>query len=62
MKLAKVLGFMEVPKLVIAFLPEKLEEELYEKEKKFQIHKEEEIEQTRFKIVWRGDKYQIQVN
>jgi hypothetical protein len=59
--LSKVLGFKEVPEFVIAFLPEKLEDELYEQEKKFQNRKEEEIEQTKFKIVWRGEKYQIQV-
>jgi hypothetical protein len=59
--LAKVLGLKEVPQFVIAFLPEELEDELYEKEKKFQNRKEEEIEQTKFKIIWRDEKYQIQV-
>jgi hypothetical protein len=59
--LAKVLGFKEVPRLVIAFFSEKLEEELHEKEIKFQNRKEEEIEQTKFKIIRRNDRFQIEV-
>jgi hypothetical protein len=59
--LSKVLGLNKAPEFIIAFLPEKFEEELYEKEKKFQNRKEEEIDQTKFKIVWKDGKYEVQV-
>jgi hypothetical protein len=59
--LSKVLGLNKPPEFIIAFLPAKFEEELYEKEKKFQNRKEEEIDRTKFKIVWKDGKYEVQV-
>jgi hypothetical protein len=50
-----------VPDHVVAFFPEKLEKELLAKELKFAGRKEEEIFETRFKVVKKGDKYEVEV-
>jgi hypothetical protein len=53
--LAKALQLKDTPRFIVAFFPEKLEKELLAKELKFQGKKVHEIEETRFRVVPRGD-------
>ncbi len=59
--LAKALQLKAVPKHIICFFPEKLEKELLDKELKYQKRKEDEIAETRFKVIRREGKYDVEV-
>jgi hypothetical protein len=60
-RLAKALQLKETPKHVVAFFPEKLEKDLLEKERKFDGRKEDEIQETRFKVVAKGKSFDVVV-
>lgn len=55
--LARALGLKNEPAHIVAFFPEELEKELLQKELKFKGLKEDQITQTRFRVMKRGDKY-----
>ena len=59
--LAKALGLTTTPDHIVSFFPEKLEKELLEKELKFAGRKENDIYETRFKVVKKGEKYEVEV-
>ena len=59
--LARALGIKEPPPHVVAFFPEKLEKELLQKERKYRGRKEDEIKDTKFKVIQRGGKYEVEV-
>jgi hypothetical protein len=59
--LAKTLQLKVVPSYVVAFLPRKMEEELFAKELKHAGRKEVEISETTFKFVKTKDGYEIVV-
>lgn len=57
----KLLGIKGSPEYFIAFFPEKLENELYEKELKYKNRKEDEIQETKFKVLRRGETLKVKV-
>jgi hypothetical protein len=61
-RLAKALQLKDRPRFIAAFFPEKLEQKLREMERKYSGGlDEEEIQETRFKIVKKGETYQPEV-
>jgi hypothetical protein len=60
-RLAKALQLDPVPPQVITLFPEKLEQELLKRELDYSGLKEDEIEQTWFKVVRRDGKYVVEV-
>jgi hypothetical protein len=59
--LSKALGLTFEPPHVVAFFPEKFEKGLLEKELKYHGWKEDDILETRFKVIRRGDRYAVEV-
>jgi hypothetical protein len=57
----KLLGIKGSPEYFIAFFPKKLENELYEKELKYKNRKEDEIQETKFKVRRRGETLEVKV-
>jgi hypothetical protein len=53
------LGLQMTPSHFVAFMPEKLEAELADKELKFMGRKEEQIFETRFKVIRKGGTYDV---
>jgi hypothetical protein len=51
------LGMSSVPDHIVAFFPKELEDELLKKELKFKGLKENEIKETRFRVMKRGNTY-----
>ncbi|HEY2783910.1 MAG TPA: hypothetical protein VGJ05_02960 [Fimbriiglobus sp.] len=61
-EISKALGIKEfVPKTFFAFFPREFEEELARKEKEYQGKKPEEVEETKFRVTVKRDKYTIEV-
>jgi hypothetical protein len=56
--LAQALGLTPVPDHVVAFFPQKLEDDLVRKERAFRGLKEEQIQETRFRVVRRNSTYE----
>jgi hypothetical protein len=56
--LAAALGLKPVPEHVVAFFPEKMESDLVRKERAFRSLTEEQIQETRFRVVKRGSTYE----
>jgi hypothetical protein len=56
--LAMALGIRPVPEHFVAFFPPELEKELAEKEQKYSSSKEEDIEETVFRVVRSGNRYE----
>lgn len=52
--LVQALGLKDVPDHIVAFFPPELEEDLLKKELKFKGLKEDEIQETRFRVIKRG--------
>jgi len=59
--LVQALGIRSNPELVVAFFPEKVEADLLQKELKFRGLKEDEIEETRFRVLRTRTGYTPQV-
>jgi hypothetical protein len=59
--LTKALGRWETPTYVVAFFPEKLEQDLLRKESAFAGRKEADIEETKFQVMKSKDGYEIRV-
>lgn len=57
----KLLGIKGSPDYFIAFFPEKLENELFDKELKYKNLKEDDIQETKFKVIRRGDALEVKV-
>lgn len=57
----KLLGIKGSPDHLIAFFPEKLENELFDKELKYKNLKEDDIHETKFKVIRRGDNLEVKV-
>jgi hypothetical protein len=55
--LAMALGLQVPPPHIVAFFPQSLEQELADKEKKFKGRSENQIKETRYRVVRRGGKY-----
>jgi hypothetical protein len=55
--LAEALGVKPAPDHLVAFFPQELEDELLKKELKFNGLKEDEIKETRFRVMKRGNGY-----
>jgi hypothetical protein len=55
--LARALGLFARPPHIVAFFPEKLEKELLQKELQYGGKREEDIKETRFRVVRRGRTY-----
>jgi RNA polymerase sigma factor (sigma-70 family) len=60
-ELSKAVGWKEVPKRMVVFLPRFVEDTLLRKEMAFANRKEEEIEETRFRIRHLASGYDIEV-
>jgi len=60
-KLARALGLEFVPDQIVALFPKEFEDELLKKEKAFRHKEEDEILETRFQIVIRGNRYDVYV-
>jgi hypothetical protein len=60
-QLARAMGLDYVPDRIYALFPHDFEQELLRKELAFKNKKEEEIIETRFQILMRGDKYTVVV-
>jgi hypothetical protein len=57
-RLAPVLGLKSLPAEIVAFFPQKLEDDLLTKELKHFKGPEEKIKETHFEVEWRNGKYQ----
>jgi hypothetical protein len=55
--IARALGLREVPERFVAFMPEELENQLFDMELKYRNRTEDEIEETTFKVAIIGGKY-----
>ena len=55
--LAEALGVKPIPDHLVAFFPQELEDELLKKELKFNGLREDEIQETRFRVLKRGTAY-----
>lgn len=59
--LSRALGFQPVPSHVVAFFPKSLEEKLLAMELKFRGRREDQIQETRFRVVPSGTTYEPRV-
>jgi hypothetical protein len=60
-QVAEALGIEKKPKQFLAFFPKSVEEELARKETSYRNRRSEDIEETVFRVVIRGGKYEVLV-